>query len=148
MRSQVSTSTWSVAYRGSLVSRISLAREFVASEKATAAYQTEVSTNKLMYSAPLTSFEVRLNRFADHLVFVQGDIGGAAAPEVEDTAHIRFGPRTSEIFPDQPAEVFRKRHSHLAGALAGTLVGLGFKRDLCACHHDGAIIPPPLHIQP
>jgi hypothetical protein len=79
-------------------------------------------------------------RFGNHRVLVLGDVAPARLAEIEHEGRIRLGGRVAEIARHEPAKVFGKGDTEIAGPLAGAALHLGLKRDLRSCHHDITII--------
>jgi len=79
--------------------------------------------------------------FPNHCIFVPGYVRALRAPQIEHLFYVRPGLMSAEIMRHKPPDVLGKRDSEFGGTLPGSPMGLGLKRDLGSCHHDGTIIP-------
>jgi hypothetical protein len=87
-----------------------LARALLRSDESAAAYQIDVSTNKVTVwekSATLSLSASRLKGLSDHGILVACDIRTAGTAEIENTINRDGGFRTSKITSDQAPNVFR-----------------------------------------
>lgn len=83
----------------------------------------------------------RIERLADHPIFIAGDIRGAGTSQVEDTGGIGDCARTRQVARKEGSHVFRQGDAEIRGAFSGEALGFGRQSDLSTCHHDVSIIP-------
>jgi hypothetical protein len=122
-----------------------LARALLRSDESAAAYQIDVSTNRVMDRAgvegklpTLRLSALRLKGLGDHGILVHCDIRPAGTAEIENAIHRDGGFRTSQITCHQAPDVFR---TEFARSMARAPLHFVFKRDLGSRHQDGYIIP-------
>ena len=82
------------------------------------------------------------DRVGDHLVLVASDVGHRALiNQIEDHGDVGPGSRLAQAVGDCAAYVLGKRDAKLCGLGLRPPLQLGVHGDLCACIHDGAIMP-------
>src|SRR6202030_690695 len=104
-----------------------------------AAYQIDVSTNRLMpLSCRTTELPVcSVDCLSDHLVLVICDVGIAGVPEVENRGNIDRGLGRPKIARHNLPDIFRHGDAKFTGPAACALLRFAIERNLGAYHHDG-----------
>lgn len=82
----------------------------------------------------------RVDRLADVLVLVPGDVRTAAVPQRQDCRDIPSGRIPAEVVPHEATQVLGQRHAELGGSLSRASMLLGVEGHLGALYHDGAIL--------
>jgi hypothetical protein len=108
---------------------MAFARELLRSDRSAAAYQIEVSTNRLMLPAAWFSI-ARVKGLEKHDILVVGDVGAAGSSEIEDRGRIRYRLRPIQVARDQAPQILSHRHTQIAGAAPHSVLHFGVKRNL------------------
>jgi hypothetical protein len=113
--------------------RIALARTLLRPAESAAAYQIDVSTNRVIAMRQISdpeSIPSRVKGLSDHGMFIPCDISPAGITEIENAIDLSRGFRTGKIARDKTAHIFCQRYTKFARSLARTSLYLAFERNL------------------